>query len=196
MYNPYAIGRSIYLRAPSKPDLDGSWHTWFSDPETTQYLADRYWPNTDNLQKEYFDSVQHDKTRLVLSVIDKETEVHLGVCSIGPISWVHRYADIALVIGEKQFRNGQVAIEIISLLLEIAFFRLNLRNVKGSYVGSNSATEMLMRMFGFEISGRNIGLLNFRGKYVDFVSVQLSRDKWLERNSDKVGTRIDIEPEC
>lgn len=192
MYNPYAVGRAIYLRAPNKADADGAWHTWFSDPETTQYLSDRYWPNTIDLQKDFFDSIQHDKSRLVLSILDKETDIHLGVCSLGSISWVHRYADIALIIGEKQFRNGQVAIEAISLLLEIAFLRLNLRNVKGSYIGSNPATEMLMKLFDFDISGRNIGLLNFRGKYVDSINVQLSRDKWLERNGSKVGVRIDI----
>ncbi len=191
MYNPYAIGQLIYLRAPSKEDVEGHWHEWFSDPETTQFLSDRYWPNTADLQREFFDSIQHDKNRLVLSVIDKETDEHIGVCNLSSINWIHRYADIALVIGEKQFRNGQIAIETISLLLEVAFLRLNLRNVKGSYISSNKATAMLMKLFKFDTCGRNKELLNFRGQYVDSISVQLSRDTWLEANADKVGVRIE-----
>ena len=42
----YAIGKSIYLRAPSADDIEGNWYQWFSDPKVTQYLGDRYWPNS------------------------------------------------------------------------------------------------------------------------------------------------------
>jgi RimJ/RimL family protein N-acetyltransferase len=193
MTNPYAIGSSIYLRAPNISDAEGAWHEWFSDPETTQYLSDRNWPNTVDMQKEFVASIQNDSSRLVLCIIDKETDQHIGVCNLSSISWIHRYADIALVVGDKRFRNGQVAIETMSLLLEIAFLRLNLINVKGSYLSINRATSMLMKLFQFDVCGRNVGLLNFRGSYVDSINVQLNREIWIARNPGKLGARVEVE---
>jgi ribosomal-protein-alanine N-acetyltransferase len=190
MNNPYAIGSSIYLRAPNMTDAEGAWHEWFSDPETTQYLSDRNWPNTVDMQREFFVSIQNDKNRLVLSVVDKVSDQHIGVCNLSSISWIHRYADIALVIGDKRFRNGQVAIETMSLLLEIAFLRLNLNNVKGSHLATNPATAMLMKLFHFDVCGRNVGLLNFRGACVDSINVQLNRETWIRRNPGKLGVGI------
>ena len=72
MKNPYSIGNQIYLRAPEE-DLDGNWHEWLSDPEITQFLADRSWPNNKDKQKS-FESF-NDKSfgdRLVLAVCLKE----------------------------------------------------------------------------------------------------------------------------
>ena len=30
MKNPYSVGKSIYLRAPEREDLDGNWYEWLS----------------------------------------------------------------------------------------------------------------------------------------------------------------------
>lgn len=182
MNNPYSIGRSIYLRAPTVDDLQGHWHEWFSDFETTQYLGDRFWPNTPELQKEFFQSIQHSQNRLVLSIVDQKTDIHIGVCNLSAINWVHRFADIALVIGEKKYRNGQIALETCSLLLEIAFLRLNLLNLKGAFIASNPLTELIVKIFDFDIVGRDKNLFFFQGNYVDSVHVQLSREKWFARN--------------
>lgn len=190
MYNPYSIGRTIYLRAPIIEDVEGRWHQWFSDPEITQYLGDQNWPNTIERQKQFFLATQDSQNRLVLSIVDKKTDVHIGVCNLSAINWVHRFADLALVIGEKPFRNGQTAIETISLLLDIAFMRLNLRNVKGNYMDTNLHSELLIKIFGFEITGRNKALTYFKGQYLDVINVQLSQDKWLERNPGKIGMHL------
>ncbi len=56
MKNPYSIGKQIYLRAPEREDLEGNWYEWLSDPEITQYLGDRSWPNNKEKQKEFFES--------------------------------------------------------------------------------------------------------------------------------------------
>lgn len=186
MNNPYAIGKLIYLRAPTVEDVEGRWYQWFSDPETTQYLNDRFWPNTIKSQKEFFEGIQNSQNRLVLSIIDKKNDEHIGVCNLNSINWVHRYADIALVIGEIKYRNGQIALETFSLLLEIAFLRLNLLNLKGSFLASNPLTELIVKIFGFEIIGKYKNLYYYKGNYVDSVHVQLCREKWLDRNPKKI----------
>lgn len=182
MKNPYAIGKSVYLRAPRVEDAEGRWHEWFSDPETTQFLGERWWPNTVEQQRSFYEAAIVSKERLVLCICVRTTDEHIGVCNISNINWVHRYADIALVIGELQYRNGSVAIETLSLLLEIAFNRLNLLNLRSTHSSANPHTPILEKLFGFKEIGRFNKLIFSMGKYIDAVYSQLSREDWYTRN--------------
>jgi RimJ/RimL family protein N-acetyltransferase len=182
MINPYAIGKTIYLRAPRKQDLEGPWHEWFSDPVTTQYLGDRYWPNSIESQTQFYESIVSSKDRLVLCICLSETDEHVGVCNLSSISWVHRYADIAFVIGEKKYQNGAIAVEVMTLLLQIAFERLNLLNLKSVHLAVHPATPLIEKLFGFKECGRLENIYNYKGKYVDSIIAQLSKEEWLKRN--------------
>ena len=184
MINPYAVGKSIYLRAPELDDvLNSSWYTWFSDPEVTKYLGDsRYWPNTKALQMQFYESSKDSKDRLVLLICDKDSDEIIGVCNLSDINWVHRHTFLALVVGEEKYRKGPVAIETLSLLLDTAFNRLNLKNVRAAYIATNPYTPILCKLFGFKEVGRFEKLLHYNGEYVDSVHLQLSRSDWRARN--------------
>ena len=182
MKNPYAIGKTIYLRVPCAEDLEGNWYQWFSDLEVTRYLGERWWPNSKESQASFYNSVNQSKERLVLCICLTATDEHIGVCSLSSISWMHRYADIALVIGEKEHRNGVITVEVMCLLLSIAFNRLNLLNLRSVHMASNSHTPLLEKMFGFKVVGRYEQFYFDQGIYVDQVHSQLSRAVWAERN--------------
>jgi|SRR3972149_8656754 len=182
MYNPYVIGKNIYLRHPKEEDAVGKWHEWFSDEETTRFLIDRFWPNSAESQVEFFKMLRNDRCRLVLSVIDKKSDQHIGIVSLGNINWVHRYSDFALVIGEKDFRKEAYAIEGITLILKIAFLRLNLETLKGAYVRSNQMTKAICNVFKFKEVGVYDNLLRINGKSEDLVAVMLGRESWMKRN--------------
>ena len=74
----------------------------------------------------------NSKDRLVFSICLKKNDKHIGQCSLSGVNWVHRYADIALLIGNKKFRKSLYTLEVYKLLFEIAFNRLNLLNIKSA----------------------------------------------------------------
>lgn len=182
MINPYAVGKNIYLRAPCASDVDGEWYQWFSDPEVTQYLVDRFWPNSVESQTELYEATKNTRDKMVLSICLIEDDKHVGVCNLSFINWVHRYADVAIVIGEKEHRNGPIAIDTMSLLLDIAFNRLNLMNLRTAHTAANPHTPLLEKIFGFQEKGRFEKMSYFDGEYVDLVFSQLSRSEWIARN--------------
>lgn len=182
MYNPYAVGSLVYLRHPTLADAEGVWHEWLSDEETTRWLGLRHWPNSVERQREFYESCKRGEERLVLSIIDMETDKHIGVCNLSSINWVHRYCDLAVVIGEQSFRKGPHMLEAVSLLLRIAFLRLNMRIIKSSYAASNEASQAIHDVFRFREVGRLEGLLWDRGRYVDNVIAMLRREDWMRRN--------------
>ena len=77
MYNPYAEGKHVYLRHPTPSDVEGRWHEWLSDEETTQWLDLRNWPNSVERQREFYESLKKTENRLVLSIVDKESGQHI-----------------------------------------------------------------------------------------------------------------------
>ena len=193
MYNPYTIGTHVYLRHPTLEDVEGSWHEWLSDEETTRWLGMRYWPNSVEKQREFYESCQQSKDKLILSIIDKKTDKHIGICNLSGISWLHRYCDIAIIIGNKDYRKGPHMLESVSLLLRTAFLRLNMRIVKSYFASSNKASQAIHDVFHFKEVGRLEGLLWDRGCYVDNIIAMLKRDDWMLRNGiskDEPGAEI------
>jgi [ribosomal protein S5]-alanine N-acetyltransferase len=182
MNNAYAAGALVYLRHPTRADAEGPWHEWLSDEETTRWLSQRYWPNSVERQVEFYESTRRGEDRLVLSIVDVGTEKHIGVCNLSSISWVHRYCDLAIVIGDKAFRKGPHMLEAVSLMLNTAFLRLNMRIVKSSFAASNDASKTIHDVFRFKEVGRLEGLLWDRGRYVDNVIAMLRREDWMRRN--------------
>ena len=184
MNNPYAIGSQVYLRAPTIEDAEGSWYEWFSDPEITKFLADRYMPNTRDAQIEFFKSLSDKKDRAVFSVCRVDNDDHIGVCGLSAISWFHRHGDISYVIGKKQTDNSSIIMEVMKLLLSISFNRLNMANVRSTYAGSNPITPLIDKMFGFRVVGRLEKYIICQGSRDDLVMSQLSKTDWLSRNHD------------
>lgn len=81
-------------------------------------------------------------------------------------------ADIALIIGDKNYRNATYTIETLSLLLQIAFNQLNL---KSAHMSSNPFTPVLEKMFDFIEAGRLSNFMYSNGEYVDLDISQLKK---------------------
>lgn len=183
MINPYAIGTKIYLRAPTMEDAEGNWYQWFSDPEITKYLVDRYLPNSKESQIDFFRSLKDSRDRIVFSICKIENDEHIGVCGLSSINWFHSNADLTYVIGIEQPDNANIIIEAVRLLLESAFNRMNLMNLRSVHAGSNSVTPLIDKMFGFKPIGILTDFIICDGKRDDVHISQLSKKDWLKRNN-------------
>jgi len=182
VYNPYMVGKQIYLRHPTEEDVQGRWHEWFSDEEITKFLYEKFWPNTIEAQLEFYKSFIDSRDRLGLSIVAKSNDKHIGVTSLMDINWVHRFATIGMVIGEREYRKGPVAAEAFGLMLRVAFLRLNLLNVKNGYCSSNINSEALNRLFKFKRVGQYENWCSIDGQFENLIIEVLDRESWLKRN--------------
>ncbi len=183
MNNPYVVGHRVYLRHPTHSDAEGPWHEWFSDDETTRWLNRRHLPNSVDQQRSVVDGLSLASDRVVLLIIDIASDEPVGVCSLGEINWVQRNCHIALIIGNKAFRQGPHLLESMSLLLAVAFDRLNMRAVLSSFAESNSASSALHELFRFTQVGCIPGFFWDRGQYVDTILALLTAVDWRLHNA-------------
>lgn len=176
----YLVGKKIYLRLLNKRDINKRYLSWLNDTEVTKYMISGLFPSTRKDLEDYYKKVHESKTDIQFAIIEKENNLHIGNIKLGSINWVHRFADLGIMIGEKKYWHGGRGQEACRLLLEYAFKRLNLNKViLGVYENHISAIESYQGI-GFVIEGRIKDFLYFEGKYIDRIIMGISQKEFLK----------------
>jgi len=130
-------GERIYLRAVCATDVNERYHRWMNDPHVGQFLETRFSPSSLESIAAYVRRMTEDPDIRFLAIVLKEGDLHIGNIKIGPIDWIHRFADVSLIIGEKACWGKGLGTEAIQLMVGYAFEVLNLRKLTaGAYVGN------------------------------------------------------------
>src|ERR1043165_753827 len=101
----FLSGEKIYLRALSQSDIEGNYRYWLNEPEIVRYNSHGRFPQTPEKLLSYVKSALASNNDLVLAVVEKENNRHIGNISLQNISWVDRNAEIAFLLGEKAFQG-------------------------------------------------------------------------------------------
>ena len=166
---PFLGGERLYLREVRPSDVNDAYYSWMNNPETIQYVESRFFPNSMESLQEYVKKVLGNKDNIFLAIVLKEKHKHIGNIKMGPINWVHRLADIGVILGEKDSWGKGYASEAISLLAEYAFKNLNLHKLTAGCYEPNQGSLKTFRKAGFEIEGKRKKHAFFNGEYVDVI---------------------------
>ena len=184
----FLVGDYIYMRSPERRDVEGRWYQWFNDPEVTRYLNKRgYFPNTVEEQMRFYETIGHNQNEIILSIIEKKGHQHIGVISLRPIDWIHRIADIAMVIGEKNYWSGYPAVEAMALLMDHGFSKLNLHKICGTNHEGLDFWRKYLGLLGFEEEGLLKEQFYADGKYSDIHVVGVLAKKFLALKAERGG---------
>jgi len=168
-HHPFLIGKNCYLRGLEETDLRENYFQWFNDQEITRFMRHGSFPNSEIKAKEFFLRISSSENDIVLAIICIEDSKHIGNLGLHNINWLYRTAELGIIIGEKEYHGKSLAKEAMRLLLNHAFYRLNLHRV---YLITDSNNKCAIN--AFEKSGFiKEGLLRqdcFRnGRYVDSI---------------------------
>jgi [ribosomal protein S5]-alanine N-acetyltransferase len=173
----FITGKNIYLREVRLTDVNEAYYRWMNDCEVTQYLESRFYPNSFDSLKRYVEDKLNDRDNVFLAIILKKSNRHIGNIKLGPINWIHRYADVALMIGEKDCRGKGYGTEAIRLITAYAFDKLDLHKLTAGCYEANKGSAESFQKAGFAIEGICKSQYYCIDKYVD--SIRLGR--WNEK---------------
>lgn len=179
MYHPFIIGDKLYLRGLERADLEGDYFDWLNDREVTRFLDTGIFPNSVEKMEEYYRSVVLNPNNVMLAIIDKESDKHIGNIKLGPIDWIARTALLGIMIGNKEFWGKGSGTEAIRLVLDYAFRRLNLYKVTAVIVAIHQASLKAFTKAGFVIDGQVKSQFFLDGKYYDRLYMGVTRDDFL-----------------
>lgn len=170
-------GKHIYLREVRLTDVNESYYSWMNDREVTQYLESRFYPNSLDALRKYVEHKLNDRENVFMAIILNKSNRHIGNIKLGPINWIHRYADVALMIGEKDCWGKGYGTEAIRLIADYAFDKLNLHKLTAGCYDANKGSSESFQKAGFTIEGICKSQYYCIDKYVD--SIRLGR--WNEK---------------
>jgi ribosomal-protein-alanine N-acetyltransferase len=171
-------GKKIYLRALEVNDLNASYLAWLNDREVNAHNSHAIFPAGIRDLQRYYDALATDKEKVILAIIDKQTNLHIGNLSLQNINWVYRSAEFAILLGDKSFWKKGIATEAAGLMVDYAFRRLNLHRVYCATSSENKGMQGLAGKLKMQKEGVRRDDIYKEGSYHDIIEYGVLRDEF------------------
>ncbi len=155
--NVFLSGEVVDLVVLTEEDvLNSGWYDWFNDEVICHKLQKHYFPNTREMQMEFFRQMNADQSKIQLGIKPKGDDTLVGVISLQSINLINRNAELAMVMATSEDDSRQLIYSLDStrLILEHGFFTLNLHRIyAGALALLKPWLEILKSKFGFRDEG-------------------------------------------
>lgn len=162
-------GNKIYLRTLVSNDVNGPYAFWLNDPDITFYNSHGRFPMSVKMLMEYVNSVEVSKVNLVLALIAKDTNKHIGNISLQNIDWIDRNAEIAFLLGDKSYWGKGIMFEAANLLINHGFNVLNLHRIYCGTSSENIGMQKLANKLNMKKEGLRKEAIFKMGQYFDII---------------------------
>lgn len=157
----------LALRGVTLSDANAKYQKWINDREVVRYLESRHFPHSIESLREFISSLANDRSNLFLAIDTKPERKHIGNIKLGPIDWIHRVADIGIMIGEGDCHGKGLGFEALTLVRDYAFQHLNLHKLTAGMYAPNVSSQKIFAKAGFIVEGVRKSHYFCEGEYVD-----------------------------
>lgn len=171
-------GEQVYLRPLERSDLNATYLSWLNDPEVTRYLETGAFPTTMQDLEKFYAGVTGSSSEVIFAIIEAKSDRHIGNVKLGPINWVHRRTMFGIMIGDKNFWGKRVGEETTRLMVEYAFFRLNLHRVGLVVFEEHRSAVRCYERVGFKKEGCLRESMFQDGRYKNHIWMGLMRSEY------------------
>lgn len=157
------------LRPLEPRDADGAYPGWLNDAEVARFNSHHTFPYDREQALAYIQRVRGSRSELVLAIVDKASEKHVGNVALQAIHPIYRSAEFSIMIGDRAFWGQGVGAEAGKLLLGHGFDALGLHRVACGTTSDNEGMKRLAGKLGMREEGRRRAAAWKRGAWVDVV---------------------------
>ncbi|PKO98502.1 MAG: hypothetical protein CVU13_10110 [Bacteroidetes bacterium HGW-Bacteroidetes-8] len=163
----------IFLRALEETDAD-SLVLWRNNPEITNSLGGTNYYISKSREIEWIKRVTtNDKHDVRLAICLVENNKHIGNVSLTSINWVNRTAEFSIMIGDKNEWGKEYGKEASILILNYAFYELNLHRIFLTVRIDNEKAKKLYEEIGFNLEGVLKEAIYKNGLYIDMLMMAI-----------------------
>lgn len=170
MYIKKLIGKKIYL-SPMNPDDYEKFTHWINDNEVGIYTAQISKPRSFQSEREALTHLAQNSH--VFAIVDMKSDEAIGVISFMDRNLLHRYAELGIFIGDKNYLSQGYGTEAILLLLNYGFNVLNLNNIMLQIREFNKRGIKCYEKCGFKEFGRRSQVAVFGDKKYDSIYMEI-----------------------
>ncbi len=176
-------GENFFLKTMTPADVSKDYISWLNDEKINQFLEVRH--NIPSMEEAVsFVNKYNNKSNFMFAICEIKSTKMIGTITLN-LDVHNKSASYGYLIGDKLFWGTKAAVEAISLLLDFAFFELDLRRVWGGAYIHNIGSIFNFKKLGFVQEGRQraVGLIN--GKEIDSLLFGLLKSEWIKRSQGK-----------
>jgi [ribosomal protein S5]-alanine N-acetyltransferase len=181
MKNPFLIGNKIYLRNLELSDLEGGYVSWFNDAAVCKNNSHHIFPYTRESGEKYINQVRNSKKHLVLAIVQKSDDLHVGNISLQNINYINRSAEFAVILGEKSCYGKGYMKDACSLVIKHGFLEMNLHRIYGGTLSTNILSRILINYLGMKEEGCRRDAAYKNGKFVDAIEYSILKKEFLSK---------------
>lgn len=178
MKNVFLKGKDIYLRPLEEKDLKGNYVSWLNDSEVNLYNSHHVFPYSKEEGLAYIKASKKNTNTLVLAIVTKTRNVHVGNIALQNIDFFNRSAEFAILVGEKKFWNKGFSKEAAKLIIEHGFTALNLNRIYCGLIKENIAMNKLALFLGMKKEGVRRQALYKGGTFHDIIEYGILRKEF------------------
>lgn len=168
------------LRALREADLAGNWYAWFNDPEVTWFQNKGFYPNTPAKQEGYFRYLQTEPSQVTLAIECLDDGQHIGNVTLKDLDWIHRTAELGIVIGERKYWGRGFGAQAWWLITRYGVLTLNLNKIIARIFKGNERSLRIALRSGYVLEGEQREQFYRHGVYMDLILVGVTARRWRE----------------
>jgi RimJ/RimL family protein N-acetyltransferase len=165
--------KRLMLREIEESDCSDAYIAWLADPEVNRYLETRYKVQDKINIVSFVKAVRAREDEFLLAILLKESGRHIGNIKVGPISAVHRLADVSLFIGARDCWGRGYAAEAIAAVSQYAFDALGVLKLSASMYAPNLGSKHAFLKVGYREEGLRRAHYVLDGERCDLVELGL-----------------------
>lgn len=179
----FVDGDRLYFRGLTGKDVDGPYMGWLNDWKVTRHLMTGRFPESRESLETYVRAKEASPNDVLLAVILKEDDRHIGNVKIGPINWIHRFSEMGIIIGARDVWGKGYGSEAVRLATTYAFDRLNLNKLFLGFLACHAAARRCYEKAGYVQEGLVREYVWLDGQYHDNVLMGMTRSQWKLQSS-------------
>jgi len=182
-------GLKTRLRRIERQDIP-TFVRWFGDPQVREYLLMNR-PISTAEEERWFERQldRHDAEMFAIEAavdstgsatagstvqISAATQwVHIGNGGLESVNWTHRFAELGIVIGEKEYWNRGFGTDAVRTLVRYGFQEMNLHRIYLHVYEDNARAIRAYEKCGFQHEGRLRDGVYRRGRYYDLLVMSI-----------------------
>jgi len=172
----YELPAGYFVRALQESDLAGPYPTWFEDQEICKYNSHGKYARNSDWFKSFYESANHHD-RVVWAICHRD-DGHIGNISLQDMSFIHRNAEFAVLIGDRRHHGKGVGKLAGHALLRHGFEKMNLERIYCGTAATNTGMRRLAVSLGMKEEGCRRRHLFLEGGWVDVVEFGILREEF------------------
>lgn len=168
------VGKRIYLSPMNLEDAE-IFAKWQNDLEVTNALGNSTGVMSLENEKEW---LKNNIDKHVYAIVTLEDDRLIGNCGFQVLDQARRCGEIAIYIGDEEYRNKGYGTEALKLLLDFGFDYLNLQNVILKVFSFNERAIRCYKKVGFKEIGKRRQSYYLKGTYYDELYMDILREEY------------------